>query len=240
MAQRRMFSLKVIDTDEFLDMPDSSRLLYYDLGMRADDDGFVQPKKVMRLTGANPDDLKILLTKKFIIPFKDKGVIVITDWKENNYIQKDRYTQTKFKDEFKLLKCIDNVYILDTQVRLGKDRKELGNNTDKSVGDKSPDKRNPELQEIIDFATEKQFSLQGSQKINRQYAYNLLRKKDDKGVPLGKDRVKWLIEASIACRGKQYYPTINDFKSLFNKWQDLLDKMQGDKNEQRTRKPIIG
>jgi len=122
MAQRRMFSLKIVDTDDFLDMPESTRLLYFDLGMRADDDGFIQPKKVMRLTGSNDDDLKLLLAKNFIIPFNNRGVIVITDWRENNYIQKDRYTPTKYIDEAKKLSCIQNVYKLDTQVRIGKDR----------------------------------------------------------------------------------------------------------------------
>lgn len=77
MAERRMFAKTIIDSDNFLDMPMSSRLLYYDLSMRADDDGFVNsPKKIMRITGANDDDLKILIAKNFIIPF-ESGVVVI-------------------------------------------------------------------------------------------------------------------------------------------------------------------
>lgn len=145
MAQRRMFSLKVIDTDEFLDMPTSSRLLYYDLSMRADDDGFVSaPKKVLRMTGASIDDLKILTSKGFLIPF-ESGVCVIKHWRIHNYIQKDRYTQTMYKEEFSKLKtaengdyelldtkCIQVGHEMDTQVRLGKDRLEeeleIGNN----------------------------------------------------------------------------------------------------------------
>ncbi len=129
-----MFSLDIIDSDQFLDMPLSSRCLYYDLGMRADDDGFVSPRKILRLTGATADDLNVLVHKKFIIPF-ESGVIVIKDWKMNNYIQKDRYTETIYKEEkAKLLQddnnsylleneaSIQNVYKLDTQDRLGKDR----------------------------------------------------------------------------------------------------------------------
>ena len=70
MAERRMFAKTIIDSDAFLDMPISARLLYYDLGMRADDDGFVNsPKKTMRITGASDDDMKLLIAKKFIIPF---------------------------------------------------------------------------------------------------------------------------------------------------------------------------
>ena len=69
MAERRMFAKTIIDSDAFLDMPVTARLLYYDLGMRADDDGFVNsPKKTMRITGASSDDMNILIMRKFIIP----------------------------------------------------------------------------------------------------------------------------------------------------------------------------
>ena len=67
---KRMFSCDVVDTDKFLDMPLSARCLYYDLGMRADDDGFISPKKVLRLTGASDDDLRILIARDFVIPFE--------------------------------------------------------------------------------------------------------------------------------------------------------------------------
>lgn len=108
MALRRMFSLTVIDTDRFLEMPSSARLLYYDLGMRADDDGFVaSPKKVMKMTGAAVDDLKLLATKGYIIPFEN-GICVITDWKQNNYLRADRYIETTYKTEKALLSCDEN------------------------------------------------------------------------------------------------------------------------------------
>jgi len=108
MALRRMFSLVVVDTDRFLEMPSSARLLYYDLGMRADDDGFVaSPKKMMKMTGASDDDLKLLIAKGYIIPF-ESGVCVITDWKQNNYLRSDRYTETVYKVEKALLSCDEN------------------------------------------------------------------------------------------------------------------------------------
>lgn len=133
-----MFSTDIIDSDLFLEMPSSSKCLYYDLGMRADDDGFVSPNKVVRLTGASSDDLKVLIAKKFIIPF-ESGVIVIKDWKMNNYIKNDRYTETIHKEEKKLLiedenrsyslenpKVIQTGSKVDPQVRLelGKVRKD--------------------------------------------------------------------------------------------------------------------
>lgn len=132
MAQRRMFSLKIVDTDAFLDMPQSGQLLYFHLSMRADDDGFVgNPKKIMRMIGAGEDDYKILLVKRFVIPF-DNGVCVIKHWKIHNYIQNDRYTPTTYIEERSKLflkengsytdKEKDDVSKVYPQVRIGKVR----------------------------------------------------------------------------------------------------------------------
>lgn len=126
MANRRMFSLDIVASDAFLDMPTSSRELYFHLGMYADDDGFVNPRKIMRMVGATDDDLKILLTKRFVLGFEN-GVIVIKHWKMNNYIQKDRYKPTVYVDQLLRLEtkengaytdCIQNVNT--GKVRLGK------------------------------------------------------------------------------------------------------------------------
>ncbi len=113
MAQRRMFSKTIVEMDSFLDLPVSSRELYFQLGMYADDDGFVSPKKVIRTVGASEDDLKVLIAKQFVIPF-ESGVIVIRHWKQNNYIQSDRYSPTLHQLEYKQA-CEDNVYKLDTK-----------------------------------------------------------------------------------------------------------------------------
>lgn len=115
MARKRMFSLDVVDTDIFLAMPVSARLLYYDLGMRADDDGFVDNwKKILLFTGLKEDDLKILITKQFIIPF-ETGIIVIKHWRMNNYLQNDRVKKTIHQNELKQLKMDESsVYTLDT------------------------------------------------------------------------------------------------------------------------------
>lgn len=110
-----MFSLSVVDTDQFLEMPLSSRLLYYELGMRADDDGFVDNwKKILAFTGLKDDDLKVLIAKQFIIPF-DSGVIVIRHWRMNNYLRNDRYKTTSHQEELKKLSLdYNDVYNLDT------------------------------------------------------------------------------------------------------------------------------
>ena len=135
MAERRMFAKTIIDSDAFLDMSLSTQSLYFHLSMRADDDGFVNnPKKIQRMIGCGDDELKMLVTKKFIIPF-ESGICVIKHWKIHNYIQTDRYKETVYKEEkahleikdnkaYKYLDaaCIQPVYKMETQDRLGKDR----------------------------------------------------------------------------------------------------------------------
>lgn len=79
-----------------------SKALYFLLGMEADDEGFVSPKRVLRIYGGNDDDLKILIAKQFVIPFKS-GVVVITGWHDNNYLDKNRRKPTKYQEERKLL-----------------------------------------------------------------------------------------------------------------------------------------
>ena len=134
MARRRMFSLDIVDTDAFLDMPSSAQNLYFALGMRADDEGFVaSPKRITSLVSSSADDYKLLVAKGYIIPF-ESGVCVVRDWKINNYIQSDRRKDTLHTAEKALLltngtaaytlmdtSCIQNASMPDTQDRLGKD-----------------------------------------------------------------------------------------------------------------------
>lgn len=146
MAERRMFAKTIIDSDAFLDMSLSTQALYFHLSMRADDDGFVNnPKKIQRMIGSGDDELKMLVLKKFIIPF-ESGVCVIKHWRIHNYIRNDRYKETVYKDEKSMLGMKENGsytlennfgipfanqsdtigipdgHRLDTQVRLGKER----------------------------------------------------------------------------------------------------------------------
>lgn len=113
MAERRMFAKTIIDSDAFLDMPATAQLLYFQLGVRADDDGFVNnPKRIMRDVRSSDDDMKILVAKQYVIPF-DSGVIVITHWHIHNYIRKDRYIPTTCTEEKKELNLgSDGIYKL--------------------------------------------------------------------------------------------------------------------------------
>lgn len=153
MAERRMFAKTIIDSDMFLDMSLSTQALYFHLSMRADDDGFVNnPKKIQRMIGCGDDELKMLVAKKFIIPF-ESGICVIKHWRIHNYIRTDRYKETPYQEEKSQLILKDNnSYTLsnevttvgipsgipggvqhehqcETQVRLGKDRLGKDNNT---------------------------------------------------------------------------------------------------------------
>ena len=148
MANKRMFCLDIVNSDAFLDMPLSAQALYFHLGMRADDDGFIgNPKSIQRLAGASQDDLMLLITKRFLIAF-DNGVIAIKHWRMNNYIQKDRkkdtvyiellnslevkengsYTEKKIMDTV----CIQDVSEMDSQnsidkISIDKDSIEINN-----------------------------------------------------------------------------------------------------------------
>ena len=118
MAERRMFAKSVINSARFLTMPPSSRLLYYDLGMAADDDGVVEAFTVMRTTGAADDDLRVLVSKGFVSLLNDELVAYITDWSTNNQIRKDRYQPSIYKN---LLVKLGDGNQRSTQYRLGKD-----------------------------------------------------------------------------------------------------------------------
>lgn len=108
MAKKRMFSLSVVDTDWFLDLPLSTQALYFHLSMRADDDGFVDsPKSVLRKIGASNNDFDLLLAKRYLLQFEN-GVIVIKHWRMNNTIRNDRYEPTRFQEELKSLTIKEN------------------------------------------------------------------------------------------------------------------------------------
>ena len=135
MAKKRMFSIDIVGSDAFLDLPYSAQCLYFQLGMRADDDGFVgNPKTIQRIAGTKASDLELLIKKRFLLQFPS-GVVVIKHWKINNQIQKDRYTPTVYTEEYQSLYIKDNkaytemdasriqdVSKMDTQVSIDKNR----------------------------------------------------------------------------------------------------------------------
>lgn len=112
MAQKRMFDKRVIESDKFIDLPNSSKALYFMAGMDADDRGFFQPKKLQKMCGFSDDDFKILIAKGLFITF-ESGVVVITDWNKNNWLDNRRLTETEYIDELNMLKLVNNKYELN-------------------------------------------------------------------------------------------------------------------------------
>lgn len=178
MAERRMFAKTIIDSDAFLDMPLSTQALYFHLSMRADDEGFVNnPKKIARMIGADEDSLKLLIMKKFILPF-DSGVVVIKHWRIHNYIQKDRFKETVYKDERRQItlkengaytqiqcsgynsdtECIQNASSLEPQVSIGK--VSIGKVSEDYVPADKPQKQKrfvpPTVEEVAAYCRERQ------------------------------------------------------------------------------------
>lgn len=101
MSKKRMFSMQIVDSSAFLEMPLSTQCLYFHLNMRADDDGFVDNAKfIMRMIGASDDDMRVLLAKRFVLDFPDEpGIIVIKHWRLHNTLRVDRYQPTNYVEQ---------------------------------------------------------------------------------------------------------------------------------------------
>ena len=117
MADKRMFSSKIIDSDAFIEMSPMARLLYFNLSLHADDDGFTNSaRREMKIVGAQDSDLDELVDNKFVIRF-DSGVVAIKHWRINNTIRSDRYKATTYTDEKSLLTIEPNgAYTIKSEV----------------------------------------------------------------------------------------------------------------------------
>lgn len=177
MARRRMFSIDVVDTDRFLDMPSSTQALYFHLGMRADDDGFVaSPKRTTAMCGCSADDLNLLAAKGFVRPF-ESGVLVIVDWKKNNLLRPDRYTPTQFQKEKAQLgipAVNQSTYQRVPQVSIGKDSIDKVSVKRERKADKPPRPRftPPSEDEAINYFDEQGSSAAEAKSFLDYYAAN--------------------------------------------------------------------
>ena len=163
MAERRMFTKKVSDSDAFIEMPSTSQALYFHLNQGADDDGFNnQIQNAMFKAHASTDDLKILMMKNFIIRF-ESGVIVIKHWRMHNTLRKDRYTPTNFQEELSQLGLKENgAYTLGCQTvakRLPQDSKGKESIDKDSIKKEKSQKKKfepPTLEQVTEYAKEKE------------------------------------------------------------------------------------
>ena len=124
MADRRMFSKRIINTARFLTMPLSTQALYFHLGLAADDDGVVEAFTTMRQVMASQDDLRILVAKGFVKLLNDDMVAYIMDWRENNKIRADRKTDSLYKDL--LLKVVPDAELLAPRQRADAKKQDTG------------------------------------------------------------------------------------------------------------------
>jgi hypothetical protein len=115
MGERRMFSMKIINTSKFLRLPNDTQNLYFHLGLRADDDGIVEAYPVMKTIGASEDSLKLLHAKELIKVLNDDLITYITDWSEHNSIRADRKVDSIYKDL--LIKILPEVKLLESRER---------------------------------------------------------------------------------------------------------------------------
>ena len=200
MAERRMFAKTIVLSDAFLDMPLTARCLYFTFGMLADDDGFINsPKSIIRQCGASEDDLKILIMKKFVIPF-DSGIIVIKHWRINNYLRNDRYKETVYTEEKESLTMDEtgnyHLGIPSSGIpSIGKDS--IGKD---SIGNKEETKRKrfvpPTVEEVRAYCAERKNNVDAERFVDFY---------ESKGWMVGKDKMKdW--KASVRTWEKREQP----------------------------------
>lgn len=192
MANKRMFTMHIVDSDAFLDMPLSAQCLYFHLNMRADDDGFVSnPRRIARLINASDDDLRLLVVKRFILVMNEEGVIVIKHWRMHNTIRKDRYIPTVYQEEKEMLLIKDNsAYSLTSGNQLATNWQptvstdigiDIGIDIDKDKEYKKKRFTPPTLEEVISYFNEKKIS--GDPNKFYEY-YSVANWHDSKGKPV--------------------------------------------------------
>ena len=177
-----MFDKAIIETDKFLNVSLSAKAIYFLLGMEADDEGFVSPKRVLRLYGGEMGDIKNLIDVGLIIPF-ESGVVVITDWLQNNWLDSRRIKNTQYQEEKKQLSIAQNKYLLSDGLAVAK--REEYSIEEKSIEEKreEPSRRftPPSLSEVESYCSERKNGIDANNFINFYSA---------KGWLVGKNKMK--------------------------------------------------
>ena len=230
MAERRMFTKRITESDAFLDMPSSTQMLYFHFSMNADDDGFVNnPKKIQKMCGASDDDFKLLIVKSFIILF-DSGIIVIKHWKMHNYIQADRYRPTDYVEEKSMLgiksnkaytldvskmdtECIQNGYIgKDSIGKVSIDKNSIDKDSKGESVRGEKDKRfyPPTLDEVKQYCEERKNNIDPMAFIDFY---------SSKGWMIGKNRMKdW--KAAVRTWERKRKEKSQAESSVYDEWRD--------------------
>lgn len=216
-----MFSKVITESDSFLDMPLSTQALYFHLSMQADDDGFVSPSRIMRMIGAQKDDLNVLITKQFVIPFEN-GVVVIRHWKTNNTIQNDRKKDTIYIKELSNLSEEENgVYKLETKcfqnvpvdkIRLDKIRLDKISTSELECSQNK--ELNKQIAEILSEFKQINSAINFGHKTNRKACQDLIEEH-------GFEQAMKITKFAIKVQGKPYMPVITTPYQLVQKMAQL-------------------
>lgn len=162
MAVRRMFAKTIVQSSRFLKMPVSSRELYFQMGMAADDDGVVEAWNVMKLTNAREDDLRVLVSKGYVQILDNEDMIAyLTDWSTNNTIRKDRYQEGIYKDlKLRVLDAAVNQLTTTcqpsdnqtaTEFSIGKDSIEKLSIEEDILSENNTDNHREDISRVIDY-----------------------------------------------------------------------------------------
>lgn len=236
--QRRMFSSQIVCSDAFLDMPQTTQLLYFHLVMQGDDDGFVgSPKRIMKMIGVNDDDFKILIAKRFLLVF-ESGVVVIKHWLIHNTIRLDRYHETQYKEEKNRLKLKENKAYTElatngrhlvakrlTEVKLSKSKLNKVKLSKSNVSEALPRSESQELFNL--FYETINPNINFANKTDRSAADWLIGK-------YGLEKVLKAAKYAISIQGVKYTPTITTPYQLKEKMSALA------KYKQQAEKPTKG
>lgn len=223
MAEKRMFTQKIIDSDAFLDMPLSTQALYFHLNMRADDDGFINnPKRIQRTIGASEDDLKLLILKRFVIGFEN-GVIVIKHWRMHNTLRKDRYNPTQYQEQLSTLQVKKNSAYTEKplEIPMATNWQPDGNHLEPQYSiDKYSIDKNSIVEDIIADSDESATPSKPKKAVKHKYGeYNNVLLTDEELEKLKteySDWQKWIerLSSYVASTGKSYkshYATIRNW-----------------------------
>lgn len=227
MAHKRMFSKDITSSDAFREMPTSSQALYFHLGMEADDDGFLDNYKgLMRAVNATDDDLRILITKRFLILFPSK-VVVVKHWLINNTVRKDRYSETKHLEEKRALIVKENGSYTEhsdglpngnqmaTQYRIEEDSIVGANAQEKIYEEEDQPKRTPKYpsKNVVSgyFPFQDKSWLTNKTELESMELLYLR----------GEDSVKSILKFVAQHSSDPYFPKITKPSDLERKWRDI-------------------
>ena len=195
MAQRRMFSIGLLESDSFLELSNDSKVVYFYLAIRSDDDGFSKcPKAIERMLGLDDTAFQTSLNEleKSQLIYIIDGVFVVRHWNKSNRIQKDRYHSTEFKSILNKLILIDKIYYLrddsnmDTDCILSIDKSSI----DKSSVD---EERQVELREGVGTSLNEPQSFKEGTELSQKITPEIIKNIDSSHI-LNDNDINYLCE----------------------------------------------